>query len=199
MEKKLSKFYYIYFHINPITNKIFYVGQGIHSSKKFYRAFDFKKRSEFWKNVYSKYGVLVHIVEQNISESDINNREIFYIQQIGRRDLGTGPLVNLNDGGQGLKNYVCSPETKLKMSLSQIGNTNGSGNKGRKCTEEEKKKNSDWHIGKKLSEETKLKMSKPKSEKVKEKIRNSSIGRNKGKPWSEARREAQKLRTNTNG
>lgn len=198
MEKKLSKFY-IYFHINPITKEIFYVGQGIHSNKKFYRAFDFKRRSEFWTNIYSKYGVLVHIVEQNISEIDINNREIFFIQQIGRRNLGKGPLVNLNDGGQGLKNYVCSTETKLKMSLSQLGNTNGSGNKGRKCTEEEKKKNSEWHKGKKVSEETKIKLRKPKSKEVREKIRNSSIGRNKGKPWSEARRAAQKLRITKNG
>jgi hypothetical protein len=201
MEKKHCKCYYIYFHINPTTKEIFYVGQGLHLGKqdKFYRAYDFKRRSEFWKNIYSKYGVSVFIAETNIEESKIDDLEIFYIKQIGRRNLGLGPLVNLNDGGQGVRNCIVSEATREKMRQSQLGNRNGAGNKGRICTEEEKKKNSEWHLGKTVSEETKEKLRKPKTLETKNRIKNSMKGKNKGKPWSQARIDAQKLRKQNHG
>lgn len=112
--------YYIYFHINPQTGEPFYVGQGKHTKdpkkEQFKRAFDFKKsRSKFWRNLYKKYGIEVNIIESYISEEFINEREIFHIKKLGRRDLGLGPLVNLTDGGEGTKGKIISNETKKKI------------------------------------------------------------------------------------
>lgn len=77
---------------------------------------------------------------------------------------------------------------------------------GRKYSEEHRanigKSNKGKRLGCKVSEETKLKISKAKtgtkaSEETKEKMRSSHLGKtmsHKGKPWSEARREAQNKR-----
>lgn len=111
--------YYIYFHINPKTKEPFYVGQGTHTknskNEKFSRAYSIRSRSNFWKNIYNKYGVEVQIIETNVDECVINEKEIFYIKKIGRRNLGLGPLVNLTDGGEGTKGNILSNETKKKI------------------------------------------------------------------------------------
>jgi len=76
---------YLYFHINPVKNEIFYVGLG---RKR--RAWS-KARNIFWKNTVNKYGgFIVDIVEENLSIEEACERERFYIKKIGRRDLGLG-------------------------------------------------------------------------------------------------------------
>jgi hypothetical protein len=116
--------YFIYFHINPSNEEIYYVGQGTHQNqiefeKEFKRAFEFKKsRSDFWKNVYNKYGVIVKIVERNICFDKIDELEIFHIKTIGRRDLGFGTLINLTDGGDGNKNMSNESKEKIRKALT---------------------------------------------------------------------------------
>ena len=92
MEKK----YYIYAHINAVKNEIFYIGKG--SGK---RAKDKCKRSIVWKNTVAKYNYIIDILEDGLTQKEAYEREIFYIAKIGRKNLGTGPLVNLTDGGEG--------------------------------------------------------------------------------------------------
>lgn len=139
MEKK----YYIYAHINPVKNEIFYIGKGTGK-----RAYWKHKRSNFWNAIRNRYGMVVDILEEGLTESEALEREIWYINRIGRRDLGKGPLVNLTDGGDNPpshKGKKKSEETKMRMR---------EGNKNRKASDETRKILSKAQTGKKQSEET---------------------------------------------
>jgi hypothetical protein len=143
--------YYIYVHINPLKNEIFYVGKGCGK-----RAWSKYGRNSFWKSIVKKYGYIIDIVEDKLIEDKAYEREIFYIKKIGRRDLGFGPLVNLNDGGKitnGMLGKSHSDETKEKMRIFKTGT---------KLSKEAKDKISKSKIGKTHfhSEETRKKLSK---------------------------------------
>jgi hypothetical protein len=84
----------------------------------------------------------------------------------GRKDLGTGVLRNLTNGGDGAKNP--SKETRAKISRAGRGRKLSSehkqkilkANKGRECPKEVREKISKSHLGMKLSEEVRKKISK---------------------------------------
>jgi len=52
------------------------------------------------------------LLEQNLSETDALRLEIELIAQYGRKDLGTGILRNLTDGGEGSSGRVVSNEER---------------------------------------------------------------------------------------
>ncbi len=170
----------VYFHINPIKKEIFYVGIG--NSKRPYSKRD---RSSWWKRVIEKYNYDIVIIHNNLSWKEVCVLEKLYIKQIGRRDLGYGPLVNMTFGGDGgitRINFKQSQVTKNKISKA---------NKGHICSEEQKRKLSLAHKGKKLSEEHKRKLKNaakkgiPRTEEVKQKI----SAANKGKLVSKKTRQ----------
>lgn len=165
--------FYIYFHINPIKQEVFYVGKG-HGN----RAYSKGMRNSLWHNTINKYGYEIKIEHDNLTEEESFKLEKFYIQKFGRKDLKLGPLVNMTDGGDGVSGIICSEETKKKMSEAHKGkNTWTTGTKaseetkfkmsksqsGRKTTDETKKKISESHKGIKRSKETIKKMSKSRS------------------------------------
>jgi hypothetical protein len=111
--------------------------------------------------------------------------EIYQIDFWGRKDLGTGILRNLTDGGDGTSGYTHSVETRRKLSEAHVGrplplsarikisqaNRNrvwsvGSRHKmsasksGQTHSSETCKKISEAHCGKVLSEETRAKLRK---------------------------------------
>ena len=86
----------VYLHRNPKTQEVFYVGIGVET-----RAKDFSKRSVFWGNYVNKYGVEVDIIKKGLSSKKAQSIEVELIVKYGRRDLGTGSLVNLSNGGEG--------------------------------------------------------------------------------------------------
>jgi len=180
---------YIYFHINPITEEVFYVGKGTFTKRnKYGRSNDLKKRNKHHTSTIKKYGLIVNIIEDGLSEEESFEREKFYINKFGRRDLGTGILVNQSEGGDGgspMLGKKHSDETRKKLSLTH---------KGKKMSEECRLKMSLANKGKKrkpMSEETKLKISEsikkkpPMSEETKLKISLS----NKGKICSDETRK----------
>ena len=115
----------IYRHRTIDTHEVFYIGIGsVKRSKS-------KHRSSFWKNVVNKHGYYIEIIKDNLSWEEACELEQLLIQEYGRRDLGTGILVNLTDGGEGAPGTIISEETKLKLRDK---------NKGKKLTEEHKKK-----------------------------------------------------------
>ena len=185
--------FYIYFHINPLKNEIFYVGKG-----KGKRAFEKgSRRSDYWNRVVKKYGYIVDIIEEDLSEQEAFEREIFYINKIGRKDLGLGPLINMTNGGDGNSGLIFTEKHKLKLSESHKGNLHSDETK-RKMSEikknisdETKRKMSEAQkgnkncVGRVVSDETKRKMSESHkgnlhSEESKRKISESRKGKKRG-------------------
>lgn len=137
---------FIYFHRNPKTYEIFYVGMCTHLGRS--RDFTLKARSEQWKEYVTECGKpVVQIVQKNLSFDMAEKWEMFYIELLGRKIKG-GQLVNKECGGnkaESLKDYwikhpernpcfkpenikrlkenhpMRRPEIALKVSLSKIG------------------------------------------------------------------------------
>jgi hypothetical protein len=84
------------------------------------------------------------------------------ITRFGRKNIGTGCLRNLTEGGEGTTGFIHSPETRKRMSLHRLGNRNAAGNQnhlGHRHSSEAIAKMSAAKIGRKLSPATKAKMS----------------------------------------
>ena len=90
-------------------------------------------------------------LKKNLTDEGARKHEIYMIAVLGRKDLGTGILRNMTDGGEGCAGRVLSEETKKKLSDSH---------KGRKFTEEHKKKLSEAAKKKIFTKEHKENMSK---------------------------------------
>ena len=185
---------YVYIHKRKDTNEVFYVGIGQNKN----RAFEKNRRNPFWKRITKITDFDVHIIEENLSWKEACEREKYWISFYGRRNINTGSLVNLTDGGDGTLGRIVSEETRNKMRRPiseehkrKIGLASKGRNVGRKHTEEARKKMSNslkgktsWMKGKTQTEETKKKISdslkknpvsywkgKTRSEETKEKIR----------------------------
>lgn len=63
----------------------------------------------------------VHIIKSNLTEEEAYEVEKLYILMFGRKDLETGILRNLSDGGEGPTGYKTTPEQRKKISLSRMG------------------------------------------------------------------------------
>ena len=120
---------YVYTHTRLDTNEVFYVGIG--TQDNYIRASRTANRSVFWKNITKKTGWKVDIVFDNLSWEDACEKEKQLISFYGRKDIGTGILVNHTNGGDGSNGRIFSKETRKKMSMTR---------KGVKVTEEQKNK-----------------------------------------------------------
>ena len=163
------KKYFIYRHIRLDKNEVFYIGVGtMYTDKRAPNANPYRRaylkaiRNPFWKNIVAKTKYDVDIIFESNSYEIIEEKEREFIKLYGRRELGTGTLCNMTDGGKGQKNVHLrqhSEETKKKMSESA---------KGRVFSEEHKEKLSKAKLknpsrfwkGKKFSEEHKENLSK---------------------------------------
>lgn len=110
----------VYEHLRNDTNEVFYVGIG-KTEKRAYRK---DNRTQYWKRIVEKVGYTVNIIYKDIEHQEAKKIEILLIEKYGRKDLGTGNLVNLTDGGEGTLGSIKSEETKQKMSEKQKGEKN---------------------------------------------------------------------------
>lgn len=101
----------VYLHRRKSDGKVFYVGMGSEE-----RAFTTSSRNKWWKNTYKKYGLTVDIVAKNLSIKDAYELEVFLISELGRKDLGLGNLVNLDDGGKGATGHIPTKIAREKLS-----------------------------------------------------------------------------------
>jgi len=117
--------YYIYFHKNPKTLEVFYVGLGSHVLyQKYKRAEDLKKRGKHHKYYVEKHGnPIIEIIHDNLTQEEACSLEVQYITQYGRKKYEiNGILVNKSLGGQGGKQgVIVTKKTKLKQSLKLKG------------------------------------------------------------------------------
>jgi len=122
-------------------------------------------------------------LKQNLTEEESFRHEKYMIAVFGRKDLETGILYNRTNGGDGSSGWIATPEMRKKMSESRKGR------KHRKPkSEETKQKLREINLGKKHTEESRLKMSlsgkgkkrKPHSIETIEKLRLSHQGLHDG-------------------
>ena len=153
----------VYRHIRKDINEVFYIGIGKQSN----RAYSTRIRNKYWKSIVDKADYMVEIIKDGITWEEAKQLEIDLIKQYGRKDLGTGILSNMTDGGDGCVNTICSAETRTKMSNSRLGKKYSEEHKqkiskmlkGKKHTPEAIEKNRQAHIGVRPTDEIKAKIS----------------------------------------
>jgi hypothetical protein len=138
---------YVYRHIRLDKNEPFYIGIG--NDNSFRRAFEKSRRNKIWKDIINKSDYEVEILFDNLSWDNACIKEREFISLYGRKDLGSGTLANLTDGGEGAlgRKYITSEETKIKLSQAH---------KGKTVSEDVRKIMSIARKGKPLSEKHKL-------------------------------------------
>lgn len=115
-------------------------------------------------NKYGKENFEFKILEDNIKEENLADREIYWIDFY---DTFEGEGYNLTKGGESLNGYIFTEEHRMKISEALTGKTHTEESKRRMSearigitySEETKRKMSESHKGKKLSEEHKRKIS----------------------------------------
>ena len=102
--------YYVYAYIRSSNGTPYYIGKG-------------KENRAFKKHRISipKDKTKIIILEQNLTEVGALALERRLIRWWGRKDLGTGILHNLTDGGDGRSNMIVSEETKQKIAKYRKG------------------------------------------------------------------------------
>lgn len=127
--------FYVYIYLDPRKSGLFkydfcdlifeyepfYVGKGrgnrinmgINESSK-----DYYKNRKIKSMIKDGYFPIALKIFENMSEEKAFDMESFIIKNIGREDLGLGPLCNLTDGGEGTVNIT--PEWKKILSKPVI-------------------------------------------------------------------------------
>jgi len=134
----IEKKFYIYEFWDSLKNEPFYVGKGTKSAiKGRYQRFrdhinialGIKKQRDpnnhkirrISKIVRLGGQILVKFVFQTDIESEALEKEKVLIKLYGRRDLGTGTLTNMTNGGEGQSGRIFTEEEKRKISLRVAG------------------------------------------------------------------------------
>ena len=105
--------FYTYVHRRADSGDVFYVGkgQGRRSASK-------QGRSDYWRRVVGKHGLIIEAVAFFIKEEDAFDHERLLIAEF--RSLGV-KLANLTDGGEGTSGRPHTPEAIAKMVTASTG------------------------------------------------------------------------------
>jgi len=144
--------YYTYAYLREDRTP-YYIGKG--SGKRIYS----KQRGINAPKDKSR----IIFLKKNLTEAEAFKHEVYMIAIYGRKDLGTGILRNLTNGGEGASGHVKSEEAKKKISEA---------NTGKIRTEGAKEKMSKAKIGKKPHN-----LGVPQTEKIKKKISEALSGK----------------------
>jgi hypothetical protein len=138
--------YYTYAYLREDRTP-YYIGKG-----RGKRAYDKRRKIKPPKDKS-----LILFLKKGLTEAEAFKHEIYMIFVLGRKDLGTGILRNLTNGGDGASGAVRSEEFKKKMSEANSGEKNPMFNV--RWTEERKKAHSEKMLGVPHTKEHKEKIS----------------------------------------
>jgi hypothetical protein len=124
----------VYRHIRLDKNEPFYIGIAENPNRPYQKY----KRNNYWKNIINMTEYRVDILFDDLTWEEACEKEKEFIQLYGRKNLGTGTLVNMTDGGEGSLNRRHTEESKLKISKAHSGENNHF--YGKKFTQEHKDK-----------------------------------------------------------
>lgn len=121
--------HYLYRHVRLDLEEVFYIGVGTKCHRwnptsifaDYKRAFCSKYRNRIWKGIVSKTEYRVEILLESDNYDFILEKEKEFISLYGRKDLGTGTLANLTDGGDGMINLIRTKEHNQKISEAHKG------------------------------------------------------------------------------
>lgn len=164
--------YTVYMHTTPI-GKV-YIGITSRPLEVRWKNNGYGYKTQRFYRAITKYGwenIKHEILEENLTEEEAKNKEVFYIEKYNSADPAHG--YNMTTGGDGCCGFHVSEETKEKLRLI---------NTGKKHTPEQIEKIRASCTGWKQSDEAKAKISfthkgKPKSKEHKEKLRLANIGK----------------------
>lgn len=133
-----SNKFYVYEIWDPINNEPFYVGKGYYKKRylryldhikealgiKNYNGKNYHKRNRIKKILNQNKYPIIKIVFESENEQEVFNKEKELIKIYGRRDLKTGSLTNLTEGGEGSSGYIFTAEARQKISKRVSGTGN---------------------------------------------------------------------------
>jgi hypothetical protein len=139
--------YYTYAYLREDRTP-YYIGKG--KGKRIY-----KKSNRCCAPPKDRSNII--ILKKNLTEEEAFRHEVYMIAVFGRKDLGTGILRNLTNGGEGKSGFVMSDDTKNKISKAVKGENHPL--YGKTPSEETKKRMSIANKGRVISDEWRKKMS----------------------------------------
>jgi group I intron endonuclease len=118
--------FYVYSLINPINNKIFYIGMG--SGKRMYVHEQKAKHNKPFNNNWKLFREIKDIldngfnVQYTIIADHLSQTDALLLESAKIKEVGIENLCNLNFGGTGRPiGYKHSPETRQKIATSNTG------------------------------------------------------------------------------
>ncbi len=148
--------------IYKITNKVnskVYVGQSLNINERWKNHVRYLNNDThhniYLQSSWKKYGAryFEFTIIEICDEFELNEKEKYWIEKLESFKNG----YNLTNGGDGTRGYIFTEEDRKKLSLAQLGNKKFL---GKKHSEETKMKIGIGNKGKVLSKETKQRISK---------------------------------------